>query len=120
MAGSIGDSGASGMENFLGGNKGSGALPLLKPIVPLLLSLRFCGVMDRGREVFTSDTVLWIGSGLEDLGILSSVGGSNALALEGLRDKPASDAGGLDLELAALLMSELDTESSDEPESDGV
>lgn len=59
-------------------------------------------------------------SGLATLRAGSSVMKSVWPTLDGLLENPASDPGGLDLELAALRKPELDTESSDRPESDGV
>jgi hypothetical protein len=120
IAGSIGDSGASATPFALGSNRGSGACPLLYPIGPLRPPGRDWGVKGRNPAGGASDTGFDSGSGLNVLGICSSIlaGDSIGLAFEGLRDSPeASDAGGLDLELAALLE---DAESSDAPESDGV
>ena len=120
IAGSIGDSGPSATLFSLGSNRGSGAFPLLYPIRSLRPPGREWGVKGRNPAGGASDTGFDSGSGLSVLGICSSILASDSmgLAFEGLRDSPeASDAGGLDLELAALLE---DTVSSDAPESDGV
>ena len=120
IAGSIGDSGPSATPFSLGSNRGSGAFPLSYPIRSLRPPGREWGVKGRNPAGGASDTGFDSGSGLSVLGICSSILASDSmgLAFEGLRDSPeASDAGGLDLELAALLE---DTVSSDAPESDGV
>jgi hypothetical protein len=113
MAGSNGDSGTSAKRGgggcTSGCTSGSGAMPLLYPE-----SFRFSGfggVRGSRNE-----------SGLATLGIGSSRMYSIRSVLETFLEccPEASDAGGLERELAALLKPALETESSDKPESDGV